>query len=251
MWENLTLQTHTGESWGVKIEQLGGHDYFTHYGWQKFVQDHKLEVGDFLVFCLISDSIFEVVMYDRSGCEKEVNPPIWSNIGDASAISERNNENPLMGFRRTACRRKSKASLSDAYVKRSGALHGKTEADESEGKVEAAGSVKAIQPSFVGVLKKYNRCYMIVPRHFERETGIRRKKSMVLRNPEGREWPVVIRVWKWRSRVVLGNGWSEFRRANKLAYGDTCLFQFIQSAGNVIQVQRGGMPTRNRYRLRS
>ncbi|KAA8547262.1 hypothetical protein F0562_003874 [Nyssa sinensis] len=225
MWENLTLQTHTGESWGVKIEQIGGHDYFTHYGWQKFVQDHKLEVGDFLVFCLISESIFEVVMYDRSGCEKEVNSPIRSNIGDASAISERNNGNPLMGFRRTALLPKSKASLSDAYVKRSGALHGKTEADESEGK--------------------------IVPRHFERDTGIRRKKSMVLRNPDGRDWPVVIRVWKWRSRVVLGNGWSEFRRANKLAYGDTCLFQFIQSAGNVIQVQRGGEPTRNRYRLRS
>ncbi|KAA8547265.1 hypothetical protein F0562_003871 [Nyssa sinensis] len=243
--ENITLKTHTGKSWDVKVAQIDGHDYFfAHYGWRKFVEDHKLQVGDFLVFWLISDSTFDVVTYDRSGCEKEVNSAIRGNIGDASTIFEHNNENPLMGIRRTARGRKPKASLHDVKMKN----------DESEGMVKAAGSVKAIQPSFVGILKKYNRYIMNLPLGFARETGMITKKSTVLRDPEGRLWPVIIRATRNNGSVGLGVGWSEFQRANKLADGNKCLFRFIQNAGNVIEVQilhRGKRLPGNRYRLLS
>ncbi|KAA8547263.1 hypothetical protein F0562_003873 [Nyssa sinensis] len=181
-------------------------------------------------------SFFKVLIGDFAD-KLEVNSPIRGNSGDAPTISEQANENPLMGIRLTARGRKSKAPLHLV----------KMENDESQGMDEAAGSVKAIQPSFVTSLKKYNRTYMIVPQDFATATGMRRKKSMVLRNLEGKEWPVVVREWKWKNyrSVVLRDGWSEFRRANKLGDGNTCLFRFVESAGNVIQVQRGRKLTRN------
>lgn len=45
---------------------------FFHNGWQRFVKDHHLEVGDFLIFRYDGQSKFNVTIYDRSACEKDV-----------------------------------------------------------------------------------------------------------------------------------------------------------------------------------
>lgn len=45
---------------------------FFHNGWQRFVKDHHLEVGDFLIFRYDGESKFNVTIYDRSACEKDV-----------------------------------------------------------------------------------------------------------------------------------------------------------------------------------
>lgn len=48
-------------------------DLFIHnHGWQRFVKDHRLQVGDFLVFHYEGESKFKVTIYDRTCCEKDV-----------------------------------------------------------------------------------------------------------------------------------------------------------------------------------
>lgn len=59
---------------------------------------------------------------------------------------------------------------------------------------------------------------------------------MVLEDPHGRYWPVALHWAKTRwFKLEMASGWSEFRKANRLAFGDTCSFEFIPSK-NVIRV---------------
>ena len=60
---------------------------------------------------------------------------------------------------------------------------------------------------------------------------------MRLVNEEGVEWKVEIEYT--RSMVIIKEGWSAFRKDNKIANGETCRFKLIQGPiANVLQVQK-------------
>lgn len=75
-----------------------------------------------------------------------------------------------------------------------------------------------------------------LPTAFVKESGLARKKDTMLRDPQGKEWPAVIKITA-KNNVHLSCGWPDFLKANKLKVGDTCLFTYIRSEGNLIQVQ--------------
>ncbi|XP_048442609.1 putative B3 domain-containing protein Os03g0621600 [Pyrus x bretschneideri] len=65
------LRGSSGQWWAMKPEERENGLFF-HGGWQGFVKDHSLEIGNFLVFDYDGDSKFEVTIYDRSASEKDV-----------------------------------------------------------------------------------------------------------------------------------------------------------------------------------
>ncbi|KAK2648052.1 hypothetical protein Ddye_015541 [Dipteronia dyeriana] len=67
------LEDSSGQQWEVTISSLNGPFGF-HQGWNAFFLDHKLEVGDFVVFNCIVGSHFVVKIYGKTGCEKLVIP---------------------------------------------------------------------------------------------------------------------------------------------------------------------------------
>ncbi|CAA0832760.1 B3 domain-containing protein [Striga hermonthica] len=69
--EKVELFTESGDSWTVKIERIGPDRYFTD-GWSRFAEDYNLKSMEFLVFRLTGRSKFEVLVYDISGCHKEL-----------------------------------------------------------------------------------------------------------------------------------------------------------------------------------
>ncbi|CAL5326294.1 unnamed protein product [Camellia sinensis] len=216
--KNALIEAKSGEqSWEVKIQQIGDEHCFTHRGWEKLVNDNHLRFGDFVVFRLISDSMFHIVTYGPSGCEKELNPSI-----------KKIPQNPFMS--RNTRSRKSMDSPSHPYGRRS-----------SRGEVEARGwsaSAKPTHLSFLMVLKKYNKSRLTVPKAFAVESGIGRKKVVVLKNKKGQLWAVDICLRPPPYRTVdFTAGWPDFRVANNIEIGDTCLFKFIPSSGNVIHVE--------------
>lgn len=74
--ENVKIRVHSGRKWNVKIEKIendGGVFCFTK-GWPEFAEDASLQIGEFLVFTLISTSEFAVNIYDTSFCEREIPP---------------------------------------------------------------------------------------------------------------------------------------------------------------------------------
>ncbi|KAI8542279.1 hypothetical protein RHMOL_Rhmol08G0126700 [Rhododendron molle] len=82
--------------WTVKVKTTGeeNHYSFMRSGWRKLVRDCELKETDFLVFTLISNSVFEIVRYAPNGCEKELisNPII--ELQDPEQIKENPAEAP-------------------------------------------------------------------------------------------------------------------------------------------------------------
>lgn len=68
--EIVTLEGPSGNRWLVRFSKMGGHAYFKE-GWKEFVETHHVEEGDCLVFEYRGNSCFSVLIFDRSGCERE------------------------------------------------------------------------------------------------------------------------------------------------------------------------------------
>ncbi|KAF7845112.1 B3 domain-containing protein [Senna tora] len=61
-----------GKLWEVEVQNLGGIFSFSK-GWGNFVEETKVELGDFLTFKLLADSSkFKVKIYGKTCCEKEL-----------------------------------------------------------------------------------------------------------------------------------------------------------------------------------
>lgn len=76
--ERSTLTRHTGGVWHVKVARETDGVYFSD-GWRKFVKDNKVEFGDFLLFKYDGNLSFEVDVYGKTCCEKEVQAEIMQN----------------------------------------------------------------------------------------------------------------------------------------------------------------------------
>ncbi|RZR98268.1 hypothetical protein BHM03_00027585 [Ensete ventricosum] len=68
--EDAKLKGPSGNLWSVRLKRSGDDVIFTG-GWSKFAEDHRSELGDFLVFRYIGDSCFKVVIFEKNACEKE------------------------------------------------------------------------------------------------------------------------------------------------------------------------------------
>ncbi|KAJ3695071.1 hypothetical protein LUZ60_000448 [Juncus effusus] len=69
---NLTaiLEGPTGRTWHVKVEKTVKGLFFT-AGWSKFVKDHSLQKHELLIFRYNGCMQFNVLIFDKSACEKE------------------------------------------------------------------------------------------------------------------------------------------------------------------------------------
>lgn len=65
------LRCPCGNLWAVNLKVIKNRLVF-HDGWQSFAKHHFLEIGDFLTFTLDGESIFDVIIYGKSYCEKNI-----------------------------------------------------------------------------------------------------------------------------------------------------------------------------------
>lgn len=66
----MQLEGPSGEIWNVAIQGRTLDNLAFTNGWEEFVKDHGLSVGDLLLFKLLSRGFFSVTMYGNDGCEK-------------------------------------------------------------------------------------------------------------------------------------------------------------------------------------
>ncbi|XP_057965090.1 B3 domain-containing transcription factor VRN1 isoform X2 [Malania oleifera] len=64
------LRDHLGRLWHVEVAIIENVIYFQK-GWQRFVKDNTLELGDFLLFRYNGDYIFDFKILGKNGCEKD------------------------------------------------------------------------------------------------------------------------------------------------------------------------------------
>ncbi|KAL9232067.1 hypothetical protein vseg_007213 [Gypsophila vaccaria] len=66
---SFTLRGPSRNEWIVQVRR-GDEDVLFSRGWESFVSDHGIEIHDFVVFTYVGDSTFEVMVFDRTGCER-------------------------------------------------------------------------------------------------------------------------------------------------------------------------------------
>ncbi|GLJ38043.1 hypothetical protein SUGI_0774500 [Cryptomeria japonica] len=69
--EHMVLQAPSGQEWDVQLLGTNNNLEFRH-GWEKFVHYHGLQLGDFVVFNYISNLCFDVQIFEKSGCMKDI-----------------------------------------------------------------------------------------------------------------------------------------------------------------------------------
>ncbi|KAM7252364.1 hypothetical protein ACFE04_024247 [Oxalis oulophora] len=204
-----TLKSSKEKSWGVLMEK-SEKGYFFSKGWSKFVNDHDLQIGDSLVFWLITNSSFEVVIYD----------------GDNACVKD------------TSFVHKQHATTTPSTLLPN-SLNRKV--DHKKRKIEQKNEpiTRAITLHFAKEMTNLNMKYNInVPVNFAKETGLESMNTVTLKYitecGEEEEWPVEVQKQnECHDRVKLGSGWFKFWTAKGLCVGDSCLFEFVDGSLHV------------------
>ncbi|KAK6805527.1 hypothetical protein RDI58_003312 [Solanum bulbocastanum] len=68
--KKIYLRDRFGNMWPIGVNKIGGNFYFQ-YGWEKFIEDNTIEVGDFLIFDYDGNRIFDFKLLGRTKCEKK------------------------------------------------------------------------------------------------------------------------------------------------------------------------------------
>ncbi|KAB2633236.1 B3 domain-containing protein [Pyrus ussuriensis x Pyrus communis] len=90
--KKAVLEDSRGRQWKVTISRVDGSLAFQQ-GWNAFALDNDLQVGEFLIFNYVTDSHFDVMIYDKSGCEKlkfseAMNQKKWTWDNQNSSIKD-------------------------------------------------------------------------------------------------------------------------------------------------------------------
>ncbi|KAJ0961052.1 hypothetical protein J5N97_000953 [Dioscorea zingiberensis] len=213
--KSVLRSNNGGGVWRVRMEKLGGSLFFKG-GWESFVEAHSVTAGDFLVFVYDADLGFDVTVYGKNCCEKELPAPMKTEdvVGCSTPpLREQNTEK--------------RSEYGWAHARSSRKL-------VKEGTFEAASAFKTVHPHFFGVCRRTRLNHMTVPQPLVRECGLNEKKSVILRDSLGGSWSVKVKPRK-DGRLDFTNGWADFRREKQLVFGDVCLFEFVQE-GKVVNV---------------
>ncbi|KAL3813567.1 hypothetical protein ACJIZ3_014835 [Penstemon smallii] len=69
---NAKLRISSGETWNVKLEQTDDGRYFFTRGWNKFVKYVGLELGEFVMFTLSGNSVYDVTVFGINQCDRKI-----------------------------------------------------------------------------------------------------------------------------------------------------------------------------------
>ncbi|KAK9929530.1 hypothetical protein M0R45_026626 [Rubus argutus] len=246
------LRGPSGQCWAVELEKTENGLFF-HNGWQHFVKDHHLEVGDFLIFRYHGESKFTVTIYDRSACEKDVEV---AKRRSNSSVSLGSNGNQAQVKEvvdlETENYYNNKVSKNKTVIAvKIGCNYEMSRKRPANGYVEETsdGSIlfKSQNSCFRRILTKYSKYHIGFPKELGVAKGLMNKKTVKLVDPTGKSWPVSLCVSKYYKkngrlyeRLDLTAGWRQVCVANKISPGDTIIFELVKQSVMKIHIFRVG-----------
>ncbi|KAG6777788.1 hypothetical protein POTOM_017621 [Populus tomentosa] len=91
--------------------------------------------------------------------------------------------------------------------------------EESKKAIHAARMFRPKNPSFMVLLRSYNKCFVPVPAEFSKRHLSGVSEHIKLQVSDGRQWPLRLNKTQ-RARMMMSRGWNEFKRENNLKEGD-------------------------------
>ncbi|XP_028055662.1 putative B3 domain-containing protein At5g66980 isoform X4 [Camellia sinensis] len=253
---NAKLKDHGGNVWHVEVEEDENGVYFKN-GWQRFASDHSLEFGNFLVFKYTGNSLFDVKIFGKNGCMKEealANKHMNEETVEKTAISvkieqeseeeqirSKNIQNCKLKYSEIGMKRSVKSEVTGSEeVSRHKSQSTPSKIIEQHTAFDASEFVVPTNPHFIASLYPSARYRLTLPRQWLVKNGIKMEPEMVLRDQNGKLWPVKV-TSRLDGRLTFTNGWADFWKEYSLGLNDQCLFEFAFRRGRrlsrEIQVQ--------------
>ncbi|XP_039161188.1 B3 domain-containing protein At3g17010-like [Eucalyptus grandis] len=216
----VLLKVAGGLTGRVKLEKSDDAMVWLWKGWRKFMEHYSIGHGHLLVFRNEGDSVFHVIIFDKSA--SEIDYP--SSIGSYRASPEgeflsRKEENVV------------EIGDSEGFVPRSWpsskGLSREFGGPSSLTALELASRFESDHPFFKVVMRpSYIQKYLCVPCKFFRKHVQKNKQFVTLRYSD-RSWQVKLRSYEHRRMAFLSTGWSSFMRETGLHISDVCVFELI------------------------
>ncbi|PRQ31215.1 putative transcription factor B3-Domain family [Rosa chinensis] len=219
----------SGKCWNVELERTENGLFFHNDGWQTFVKDHLLQVGDFLVFRYDGESNFEVTLYDRTCCEKDVKVP--KRRRGRPAANERNSAQVINLETENYNKKAEKKTSIDGRRSRNYVMPGKGIRCEGVNQTSNGSILFKSENSYLKLTLKRKAQQYVVAIEVAITEGLMHKKTVEIQDPTGRSWPTKLvtvtskQQNRWSNdRLDMSTGWSECCKANKISAGDNCHF---------------------------
>ncbi|KAH0693841.1 hypothetical protein KY285_020938 [Solanum tuberosum] len=191
------------DTWNVEINRSEKGVISFDKGWEEFVQNHDLRVGDFAVFEHLGNMSFSVTLLDSTGCDKK--------------LLEKSEVVPSQ-------EKKKKVKSGQSGIEKR-----KLEGDQPHYQCMKGSS------EFTARIKEYNvrkrSPYMHIPTEFCQSNALFQNTTMTLTGPSGKSCPVSLRICNGGKTLYacITRGWHDFFSSNKLKVGDVCIFQLDRS----------------------
>ena len=247
-----TLTNHSGKTWDVTLEK-DGHNVIFKVGWEAFMRDSGLEVGDFLVFTYNGGSKFSVRVFGPDGCVRDraitskfnynwgssndqgedVKTGIATLPGNISPHGNQSTHEDQKGSTSMEMPRRGNDIIDGNLQRTHQSIESETYSSETEVKLglEKADRYvsKSKYPSFSVVMTPtyitkhiVNIPVSVITKHL----GCTKKAQIDLRM-SGRVWSVRMHV-HGKYSCKIGKGWHEFVMDNDLKLGDVCAFELVK-----------------------
>ncbi|XP_048141069.1 B3 domain-containing transcription factor VRN1-like isoform X1 [Rhodamnia argentea] len=226
---SVLLKVPGGSTWPVELEKRGNDMVWLWKGWRKFMEHYSIGHGHVTVFKYEGDSIFHVIIFDKSASEIDYPLSIESDLsGSEGELLLRKEENFVEiedseGF--VPCPWPSPNSSLREFggQRRCTAL-------------ESASQFESDHPFFKMVMRPtYIQSHLRIPSEFFRKHVQRNKQIATLRYSD-RSWYVKLRRHEPLDMGCLSIGWSFFARETGLHVRDVCVFELVDRDNIVLRV---------------
>ncbi|XP_074318162.1 B3 domain-containing transcription factor VRN1-like [Silene latifolia] len=221
----VSLKIPTGKTWIVELLKENGRAWFGD-GWHEFVHYYSICHGYFLVFTYGGMSRFNVLIFDMTACEIEYPfDPQETEVPNIVSETQIIKINPCSSSKENGM-----LALVGQYKRKFGTL--------TREHMKKINSHQFGNPCFTIITQVSHVTgdfRVNVPAKFAVEYLMKTRGSCTLQNATGDTWP--IRFERNTGYVRLSGGWRKYALDNKLRAGDICVFELINVAKRLFNVE--------------
>ncbi|KAF3592442.1 hypothetical protein DY000_02024119 [Brassica cretica] len=238
-------------------------------GWEKFANEHSLEFGDFLLFRYNGESRFDVTIFAKDGCKKDldrfrvsvekepvivkpvgisIKPEPWEDCGKRVMQNRKRvlvrEEASVLGDIEPGHRRNTRKK-----VNRSRDPREMSWVPEKKHKGSEEPVYKPKNPHFVRNIAVGSLRLLEIPTTFLKANGIELEEGqdIELCDENGKKWPLKIEK-HGRGYIFSYDSWLCFCESHNLRNPNKCLFEFIVSSNGtcsqiLVRIFRGTLLT--------
>uniref|UniRef100_M1DEX7 DNA binding protein n=1 Tax=Solanum tuberosum TaxID=4113 RepID=M1DEX7_SOLTU len=228
--------------WPIGVTKSGKHIYLEN-GWEKFIEDNIVELGDFFIFYYDGIRTFDFKLLRRNGCVKkgvggsklvvkeeetdEMNVEHQKSVDPKENTWARDNKSIFSNEDRDGANmvedKEDEEKECEKTKKVQSKDEDKEEEDDKDDEEDEYKEEDKEEKERIGIFNKK------APR--SKEYQLELPSNMTIRDSSGKEFEAKLKIWK-DGRIWLVGGWRSLCRLNLLEKNDTCICEFVRAKHN-------------------